>query len=89
MRTQHLNAHPQHGLGHSNYWSEYLNRQEKFGKIKTSYDRQIALFVFIATMALLMALSARIIQHDMKYDIRPGDPLQDTASRYIGIRHHF
>ncbi|MBK9619023.1 MAG: hypothetical protein IPP97_02180 [Candidatus Obscuribacter sp.] len=89
MITQHLKPKTHTVLGHSDYWATYLNRQEKFGKIKSSYDRLIALFVFIATMAILMALTARVVHHDMKYDIQPGHQMQDTASRYIGIRHHF
>ncbi len=89
MRGQHLNPNTQTVLGHSDYWANYLNRQENFGRIKTSYDRQIALFVFIATMAILMALAARVVRQDMKYDIQPGGARQDTASQYIGIRHHF
>ncbi len=89
MRTQQLNPTSHHAMGHSDYWTSYLNRQEKFWKIKTNYDRQIAMFVFIATMSILMALAAKVIHEDMRYDLRPGGPLQDTASQYIGIRHHF
>jgi hypothetical protein len=65
MITQHLKPKTHTVLGHSDYWATYLNRQEKFGKIKSSYDRLIALFVFIATMAILMALTARVVHHDI------------------------
>jgi len=89
MRTQQLIPKTQNVLGHSDYWASYLNRQKNFGKIKASYERQIALFIFIATMAILMTLTAKVVHYDMKYDIQPGHKMQDTATQYIGIRHHF